>query len=105
MAEQRRLARLPGFLEATLSALRAEIDLTGQREVSLDELPQLAMPTLVIWGALDGVFPPRQAPAAVERLPNGRLAVIPACGHLPHVEAPEEFVGALRAGARRMGRQ
>jgi 2-hydroxy-6-oxonona-2,4-dienedioate hydrolase len=95
IAEQRRLARLPGFLEATLSALRAGIDLAGQREVLLNELPRVAVPTLVVWGALDGVFPKRQAGAAVERLPKGRLAVIPACGHLPHVEAPEQFLSAL----------
>jgi pimeloyl-ACP methyl ester carboxylesterase len=57
-AEQYRLAQLPGFLEAALAALRAQLDLDGQREVLLDRLPYLKMPTLVVWGARDRVFPP-----------------------------------------------
>jgi len=44
---QQRLAQLPGFLEAVDTALRAQIDLGGQREVLLDELPRLRMPTLI----------------------------------------------------------
>ena len=28
-------------------------------------------------------------------LPRGELALIPDCGHLPHVERPELFVAAL----------
>jgi hypothetical protein len=45
--EQQRLAQLPGFLEEVVTALRAQIDLGGQREVLLDELPRLRMPTLI----------------------------------------------------------
>jgi pimeloyl-ACP methyl ester carboxylesterase len=94
-AEQYRLARLPGFLEAALAALRAQLDLGGQREVLLDRLPQLEIPTLVVWGARDRVFPHSQARDAVSRLPNGSLALIPDCGHMPHVECPDRFVAAL----------
>ena len=94
-AEQYRLAQLPGFLEAALAALRAQLDLGGQREVLLDRLPHLRMPTLVVWGARDRVFPPSQAQDAVSRLPKGSLALIPDCGHMPHVECPDRFVAAL----------
>jgi pimeloyl-ACP methyl ester carboxylesterase len=95
LAEQYRLARIPGFLEAQLAALRAAVDLGGQREVLSDQLPRLAMPTLVIWGTEDRVLPPRQARVAVARLPRGRLAWIPNCGHLPHVERPARFAAVL----------
>jgi 4,5:9,10-diseco-3-hydroxy-5,9,17-trioxoandrosta-1(10),2-diene-4-oate hydrolase len=92
--EQYLLAQQPGFLEAVLAALRAQVDLRGQREVLVDRLPGLEMPTLVIWGASDRVFPVSQAREAA-RLTEGSLALIPACGHLPHVERPDRFVSAL----------
>ena len=38
MAEQYRLARLPGFLDAALAVLRGQLDPGGQREVLLDRL-------------------------------------------------------------------
>lgn len=92
LEEQRRLARTPRFMEATLAALRALLSpVRGQREVFLDDLPRLKMPTLVLWGTLDTVFPAYQARAAARRIPDGRLALVPGCGHLPQVEKPEEF--------------
>ena len=48
ISEQTRIAQLPGFTEVTLVALRAQVDMRGQREVLVDQLPQLGMPTLVI---------------------------------------------------------
>jgi 2-hydroxy-6-oxonona-2,4-dienedioate hydrolase len=94
-AEQYRLARLPGFLDAALAALRGQLDPGGQREVLLDRLARLEMPTLIVWGAWDRVFPPYQARDAVARLPKGSLALVPDCGHMPHIERPEAFVAAL----------
>ncbi len=70
-------------------------DLTGQRDVLLDRLGELDMPTLVMWGALDYVLPAYQAPHAVRRLRRGRLAMFPGCGHLPHVEHPARFAQVL----------
>ncbi len=94
-AEQYRLGQQPGFLEALIASLRAVVDLEGQREVLLDELTQLQMPTLVVWGASDRVFPASQAREAVARLRYGALELIPDCGHLPQVERPELFVEAV----------
>lgn len=95
VAEQCRLALSPGYLEAHLSALRALVSPLGQREVVLDELPLLKMPTLVVWGERDRVFPERQAREAVARLQRGSLSLIPGCGHMPHVECPDRFSAAL----------
>ncbi len=95
VSEQYRLARTPGFLAAQLAALRAELDPLGQREVLLDELPGLTMPTLVVWGVRDRVLPVSQARPALARLPKGSLEIIPDCGHLAHVERPDRFVQAL----------
>jgi len=67
----------------------------GQREVLVDRLTSLKIPTLVVWGERDRVFPESQARVAVSRLQDGSLALIPDCGHMPHVECPDRFLGAL----------
>jgi len=95
LAEQCRLARSPGYLEAHVTALRALVSPFGQREVLMDSLPLLEMPTLVVWGERDRVFPRSQAGRAVAQIPGGSLSLIPGCGHLPHIECPEPFVAAL----------
>lgn len=94
--EQHALGRKPGQLESSTAMARALFDAHGQREVLLDQLHTLTMPTLVVWGAWDLVLPAYQAKAAVDRLPHGRLALFPDCGHLPHVEQPDRFVAELR---------
>jgi 4,5:9,10-diseco-3-hydroxy-5,9,17-trioxoandrosta-1(10),2-diene-4-oate hydrolase len=93
--EQSRLARSPGYLEAHLTALRALVSFGGQRQVLVDRLPLLEVPTLVVWGERDAVFPRLQAKRAVARIPDGSLSLIPDCGHMPHVECPDAFVAAL----------
>jgi 4,5:9,10-diseco-3-hydroxy-5,9,17-trioxoandrosta-1(10),2-diene-4-oate hydrolase len=86
---------MPGFLQATLTSLRAQLNVFGQHQVFLDSLGQLPMPTLVVWGTEDVVLPKEQAHDAVSRLKQGHLALIPDCGHLPHVERPEMFSAEL----------
>ena len=95
LAEQYRLAQSPGYLEAHLTALRAQVDPGGQREVLVDRLTLLEVPTLVVWGARDRVFPETQAREAVARLQEGSLALMSDCGHMPHVECPDRFLAIL----------
>lgn len=95
LKEQYRLARLPGFLEAQLATVRAQIGLRGQRELLLDRLPSLRVPTLVVWGELDRVLPYHQAREAISRIPNGSLEIIPGCGHLPQIERPDRVAEVL----------
>jgi pimeloyl-ACP methyl ester carboxylesterase len=95
IAEQKRLALWPGYLEAHLTVLRTLVSPLGQREVLVDRLPALEIPTLVVWGERDRVFPRSQAKRAVARLQDGSLALIPDCGHMPHVECPDHFLAVL----------
>ncbi len=92
LAEAARQAQVPAFLEASIAAKRAVISAWGQRQVLLDQLHRLTMPVLVVWGANDRVLPVTQAQAAVRRLAHGQLVVIPDCGHVGHVERPEEVL-------------
>ena len=93
--EQHDLARRPGQLEASTATARALFDATGQRQILLDQLPTVTAPTLVIWGASDYLLPAHHAQTAVDLLPHGRLAVLPDCGHLPHIEHPDRFATVL----------
>jgi 4,5:9,10-diseco-3-hydroxy-5,9,17-trioxoandrosta-1(10),2-diene-4-oate hydrolase len=95
LTEQCRLALSPGYLEAHIAVLRALVSPLGQREVLVDRLGLLGMPTLVVWGERDRVFPESHAREAVARLREGSLALIPNCGHMPHVECPDRFLAAL----------
>ena len=97
LIQQYASGRRLGQLESSTAMARALFSIYGQREVLLGRLHTLTMPTLVVWGLWDLVLPAYQAQMAVDRLPHGRLALFPDCGHLPHVEQPDRFVAELRA--------
>jgi 4,5:9,10-diseco-3-hydroxy-5,9,17-trioxoandrosta-1(10),2-diene-4-oate hydrolase len=81
----------PGARQAYLAVIRNGIGRRGQRSVLLDRLPQIHVPTLIVWGAEDRLLPVRQAHAAAARLPHSRMQILPECGHCPQMEKPEEF--------------
>lgn len=83
------------ILAASLACKRAILDAAGQHHLVVDRLPELTLPTLVVWGALDQVVPVVQAHAAARLLPDCRLAVLRTVGHVPHVEAPEALLVPL----------
>jgi pimeloyl-ACP methyl ester carboxylesterase len=55
-------------------------------------LHRIDVPTLLIWGANDGLVSVAYAEAYRQMIPGARLVVIPEAGHLPQVEQPERFV-------------
>jgi pimeloyl-ACP methyl ester carboxylesterase len=55
-------------------------------------LPGLRTPTLLVWGALDGLCPVETADRWTAALPDARLHVVDGAGHLPLVDRPAEFV-------------
>ena len=94
-ADQLRWSVAPPILQASVACKRAIMDVFGQYEVLLDRLPQIDVPTLVLWGALDKVVPLSHGEAAARLLPNARLEVLAACGHIPHVECPQGFLAPV----------
>ena len=56
-----------------------------------EDLPNLKMPTCLIWGAEDKVTPPHVAEEFHKLLPNSELNWIPLCGHAPMWEHPKKF--------------
>ncbi len=56
-----------------------------------EELGQIKVPTLLIWGKNDNVTPPFVGEEFNKLIPNSELAFIDKCGHAPMMEVPNEF--------------
>ncbi len=59
-------------------------------------LPQLKMPVLIVWGALDHITPLSQGEKMHRLIPQSQLEVVPACGHLAPVQCADQ-VGLIVA--------
>ena len=56
-----------------------------------DELKQIKLPTLLIWGNNDSITPPFVGREFNKLIPNSELYFIDHCGHAPMMEVPGEF--------------
>ena len=75
--------------------VRAGLRRTAQR--TLDEFAEFRVPTLLIAGAEDVVFPPFLAGAIAAALPCGEAHLIPHAGHSPYFEEAATFNGLVEA--------
>lgn len=69
-------------------------------------LRRIRVPTLIVWGAQDRLIPVSHAYAYHVAIPEARVALVEACGHLPATEQPAEFariVGEFLAGEQGKG--
>ena len=94
-----RTRSLPGGRDAVLKSLRVGVNLLGMKREHrlLDRLRELQMPLMIVWGALDPVFPSKHAQAAAEAAPASRLLFFPNAGHWPHMEEAERFNAEVTA--------
>jgi pimeloyl-ACP methyl ester carboxylesterase len=67
------------------------------------ELPRLAVPTTILMGAEDRLYPVERMKPFARLAPAAKLQIVPSCGHLAPLEAPEAVAAALRTLA--SGRQ
>jgi pimeloyl-ACP methyl ester carboxylesterase len=51
-------------------------------------LRQITVPTLLLWGARDGMIPVSNAQDYSRAVPNATLVTLPTLGHVPHEEDP-----------------
>lgn len=86
-----------GQRRAFLSALRW---MTIERALRAEQLRRQVIhqqtPTLLVWGEQDMIVPSAAAHAMAALLPNAQVRIIPACGHLPQQERPEELLAILQ---------
>ena len=81
-----------GALARGLRGNRALPHLKGTEQVIfLDMLPEVQVPTLIVWGKKDIYLPVAYAYAARKLLANSDLHVFPRSGHAPHKQRSEQF--------------
>ena len=85
-AEQVRGSGTPGFIQA----FEAVVDYDVR-----ERLPEIACPTLIVWGDRDRLIPVRDAHLFAELIPDSRLVVFPDTGHLAMLERPAAFNALL----------
>jgi pimeloyl-ACP methyl ester carboxylesterase len=62
----------------------------------LDSLAQgIRAPTLVLWGADDGIVPRAVGRGYARLIPKAKLELVPECGHIPQQECPAAVLTAL----------
>jgi len=79
------ITRLKVDIGRTITTLR------GQTIVLNSQLSKLMVPTLLVWGAKDGIVPASHALAAAQLIPNSQLKLFENCGHNVHRQKADEF--------------
>lgn len=77
-------------VQATLDSLKTRMPLLDSR------LPEIKIPTLIIWGKQDALIPLEFAGQFVKGIHGSRLVVIDKAGHLPQTEQPRAFCRAVK---------
>jgi pimeloyl-ACP methyl ester carboxylesterase len=86
-AEQLRGAGKPGFLQGLQAVLDYDIR---------ERLPEIACPTLIVWGDGDRLISVRDADVFEELIPNSRKVIFEDTGHMAMLERPAAFNALLK---------
>jgi proline iminopeptidase len=62
----------------------------------MDRLSEIQMPTLVLAGRYDFLFPPEHQAILAERIPNAHLELVEGAGHNPQMEQSAKVIQILR---------
>jgi pimeloyl-ACP methyl ester carboxylesterase len=83
-----------GAAKTVLSILRACATILGGRpdvrDPIIKNLDNIKIPTLIIWGRDDRLFPVGHACFARGKIPGSHLHIFERCGHMPNFERPQE---------------
>jgi pimeloyl-ACP methyl ester carboxylesterase len=58
-------------------------------------LHRIDVPTMVVWGAKDGIVTPAYGRAFAKEIKGARFATVGRAGHFPHIEQPEAFLAEV----------
>lgn len=84
--------RKEGVAEFIVNLSRAMDDLNIK-----DDLPQVEVPTLIIWGEYDKVLPVENAYHFHKLIKNSKLKILKDSGHVPMEECPEEIAKEINS--------
>ena len=82
----------PEFVANAVAGSHAYVSI--MRAALLGDLPPaqaLSAPTLVVWGANDGLAPVERGRVIASAIPGAHLRVIEQAAHMPQIEQPKEF--------------
>jgi len=65
--------------------------------ICLDRLPEIKMPTLIVWNSRDPDYTVKGALKAKELMPEAQLEIMPGYGHAPHRTNRDSFNNLLAA--------
>lgn len=86
------------LLDSVKRVHQASFEKTLEASVSQDRaapIERIAVPTLVITGDEDRVYPPAMAQDIARRIPGAELVTMKGIGHLSNLEQPDEFNQAV----------
>lgn len=85
----------PKVKTVSLKILQQQANLFGVHKkvlhYLLNNLKNITVPTLIIWGQEDNLLPISGAYTAMKYLPNAKLHIFDHCGHITQIEKNEEF--------------
>lgn len=88
---QRRERFLATDIETFHAACAALADLDLRSDVT-----RLAVPVLILVGEQDEATPPEMSKELASLVPQSRFVLLPGCAHVPQLQAPQQFLSAIR---------
>lgn len=82
-----------------MTDLHAGARLSRDEASAVVDLAGLSVPTLVVWGERDSLFPLAIGQHAATAIPNAELHPLRDVGHVPHLESPKALARAFSAFA------
>jgi len=83
------------ILAQPVATVQAALAALGERPDMTDALRRLSVPTLLVGGAEDVITPPACLETAETVIPDAKLLIVPAAGHMTPLEQPELFNAAV----------
>jgi len=92
-------AALPAAAQATMAGNRAALAVYGGTSMTdptlRGRLAGSTVPTLVLWGESDRIVDPAYGRAYAAAIPGARFQLLPATGHLPQIETPDQLLNPI----------
>lgn len=80
--------------EGNRAALTARLEQVNVEEMAA-RIPQIKVPTLILWGGRDRLIPPDAAQRFARDIAGSELVMFDDLGHVPHEEAPDRTLTAM----------
>lgn len=106
LADPAKLARFKApFASFERASAAKTVDVTLRHSDGLEDvLPRLTHSTTFMFGAEDSLYPTEEMLPVARRAPAARIVIVPECGHIIPIEAPDAAVVAIVEAERESNR-